>query len=75
MIAWMQSWESSHDHVAVGSWFGMMTLPRELSLKKGRLIQQPVRELEKYRRNGVTYTDVDVQERIQLPSVQGRCVE
>ena len=73
MIAWMQSWESSHDHVAVGSWFGMMTLPRELSLKKGRLIQQPVRELEKYRRNGVTYTDVDVQERIQLPSVQGRC--
>ena len=75
MIAWMQSWESSHDHVAIGSWFGMMTLPRELSLKKGRLIQQPVRELEKYRRNGVFYTDVDVQERIQLPSVQGRCVD
>ena len=23
MIAWMQSWESSHDHVAVGSWFGL----------------------------------------------------
>ncbi len=75
MIAWMQSWESSHDHVAVGSWFGMMTLPRELSIKKGRLIQQPVRELEMYRRNGVSYTDVDVQERIQLPAVQGRCVD
>ena len=75
MIAWMQSWESSFDHVSVGSWFGMMTLPRELSIKKGRLIQQPVRELEQYRRNGVFYTDVDVQERIQLPSVSGRCVD
>jgi beta-fructofuranosidase len=53
----------------------MMTLPRELSLKKGRLIQQPVRELEMYRRNAVFYTDVDVQERIQLPAVQGRCVD
>ena len=75
MIAWMQSWESSHDHVAIGSWFGMMTLPRELSLKKGRLIQQPVRELELYRKNAIYYTDVDVQERIQLPAVQGRCVD
>jgi beta-fructofuranosidase len=52
MIAWMQSWESSHDHTYIGKWFGMMTLPRELSIKKGRLIQQPVRELERYRRNG-----------------------
>ena len=75
MIAWMQSWESSHDHTYIGKWFGMMTLPRELSIKKGRLIQQPVRELEQYRANGVFYTDVDVQERIQLPEVQGRCVD
>lgn len=75
MIAWMQSWESSHDHATSSKWFGMMTLPRELSLKKGRLIQQPVRELEQYRQNGVYYTDVDVQERVQLPSVHGRCID
>ena len=75
MIAWMQSWESSHDHATASKWFGMMTLPRELSLKEGRLIQKPVRELEKYRQNGVFYTDVDVQQRLQLPSVQGRCVD
>lgn len=75
MIAWMQSWESSHDHPDDTDWFGMMTLPRELELKKGRLLQRPVKELEKYRVNPVFYSGVDVQERLQLPSVEGRCVD
>ena len=52
MIAWMQSW---HNLWIPGGqkWQGMMTIPREISLKNGRLIQKPVREIEKYHANMV----------------------
>lgn len=50
MIAWMQSWESpvTPEHLL---WSGMMTFPRELRIKNGRLLQSPVREIEQYRTN------------------------
>ena len=32
-----------------GKWFGQMGIPRELSIKDGRLIQKPVREIENLR--------------------------
>lgn len=75
MIGWMQSWESSHSQPQGAKWFGMMTLPRELSVKDGRLIQTPVRELEQYLSDPVIYRDVDVKDRIQLPDVKGRTVD
>ncbi len=75
MIGWMQSWESSHHQPQGKKWFGMMTIPRELSLRNGRLIQEPIRELEAYRRNRVSYHDVGVQDRMQLPSISGRCID
>ncbi len=31
-------------------WQGMMTLPRELKIKDGKIWQSPVRELEKYKK-------------------------
>lgn len=49
MIGWMQAWESyitPPDYI----WSGMMTLPRELSYRNGRLFQLPVRELEMWKR-------------------------
>lgn len=47
MIAWMQSWDNYLTPEQM-KWSGMMTLPRELSLKDGRLLQKPVRELANY---------------------------
>ncbi len=75
LIGWMQSWESSHSQPHGSQWFGMMTIPRELRIKNGRLIQNPVRELERYRSEQILYRDVDVRERIQLPQVCGRCLD
>lgn len=75
MIGWMQSWESCHSQPHGAKWFGMMTIPRELSIKDGKLLQKPVRELEQYRANLALYRDVDVQERLQLPQVSGRTVD
>ncbi len=56
MIAWMKSWDAcvvpdSQD------WQGMMTLPRELEIKDGRIWQKPVKEIENYRANKCHYTD------------------
>ncbi|MDO4491150.1 MAG: glycoside hydrolase family 32 protein [Lachnospiraceae bacterium] len=58
MIGWMQNWETSKAHSDQDRWFGQMSLPREVSLKNGRLYQQPIRELEQYRGNKVEYKDV-----------------
>lgn len=48
MIAWMQSWES---YITPKNylWSGMMTIPREINLRNGKLYQNPVKEIENYR--------------------------
>lgn len=75
LIGWMQSPETGHSQPHGIKWFGQMTTPRELSVKNGRLIQRPVRELESYRGEAVLYRNVYVRERLCLPQVSGRCVD
>jgi beta-fructofuranosidase len=75
MIGWMQSWETSHSQPHGTKWFGMMTIPRELHIVNGRLIQSPISELVRYHSEPVLYRDVDVRERIQLPQVCGRTLD
>jgi beta-fructofuranosidase len=47
MIAWMQSWENPLFSSSDG-FCGMMSFPRELHSKNGRLLQTPVKEIERY---------------------------
>ncbi|MDY2628293.1 MAG: glycoside hydrolase family 32 protein [Lachnospiraceae bacterium] len=75
MIAWMQNWDTSRLHPKETRWFGQMTLPRELSLKNGRLIQKPVRELEALRSNKAEYKDVVFEGTITLEGVAGRRID
>ena len=75
MIAWMQNWASAGAKPSHCRWFGQMTLPRELSVRDGRLYQFPVRELERYRGSCVSYTGIPVSEEICLPGVQGRMLD
>ena len=75
MIAWMQNWDTVNAKPYNCRWFGQMTLPRELSVKDGRLIQNPVRELEAYRRQRVTHRNIPVNGEINLPGVQGRVLD
>ena len=75
MIAWMQNWASAGAKPAHCRWFGQMTLPRELSVRDGRLYQVPVRELEGYRGGCVKHTGVPVSGEISLPGVRGRVVD
>ena len=64
----MQSW---HNLWIPGGqkWQGMMTIPREISLKNGCLIQKPVREIEKYHANMVRYSDEVVSGRRSLEGI------
>lgn len=77
MIGWMQSWESSRFHPDGAKWAGMLTLPRELSLVDGQLIQNPVRELSAYHTEPIVHTDVRLhaEKRLQLPGVSGRILD
>ena len=76
MIGWMQNWDTCNLHVKSTPWFGQMTIPRELSVRNGVLYQTPIRELERLRRDEVTYDDVTVEDgEIFLPGVAGWLVD
>ena len=74
-VGWMQSWENSHVRQAPFRWFGMQTLPRELTVKDGRLIQNPVREIESLRRNPHVYEGLILSGRLSLKPVRGRTMD
>lgn len=77
MIAWLQSWDNRltpDDY----KWSGMMTIPRELRVKNGRLQQYPVKEITKYYKNEVSYDDYELsgeQGNVEIPEIQGRVVD
>ena len=75
MIAWMQNWSTVGAKPNRCRWFGQTTVPRELSVKDGRLYQQPVRELEKYRSGRVVHRNIPVSGEVNLPGIQGRTLD
>jgi beta-fructofuranosidase len=76
MVAWMQNWDSITGIAPSQRWFGKMTLPRELSVRDGRLCQWPVRELDALRRNEVVHRNVELGlNPISLEGVRGRVAD
>lgn len=74
MIGWMQNWDTCAPP-AGAKYFGQMTLPRELSIRDGRLIQTPIRELEQLHGHRVAYSDVQIRDEVALNGVYGRKVD
>ena len=75
MIAWMQNWATVGAKPNHCRWFGQMNIPRELAVKGGRLIQNPVRELENYRGQCVMHRNIPVSGEVNLPGIQGRMLD
>ena len=75
MIAWMQNWATTNSVGRQDRLCGEMTLPRELCIREGRLVQNPVRELENYRGKRVAYENVLVDREINLGGVSGRLLD
>lgn len=75
MIAWMESWDTCDGAPRRHPWFGSMTLPRELSVREGRLYQQPIRELETLWQGGVCLQGVTVDGEARFEGVRGRMLD
>ena len=75
LIGWMANWDVCEFRQPKEKWYGMMTLPRELRVRDGRLYQLPVRELAKMRTNPVCYADAAVSGKVSLEGVRGRCAD
>ena len=75
MIAWMQNWDTIGGCPEGAKWFGQMTTPREIAIRDGRLIQNPVRELESRHGRRVSYKNIPVHEEVSLTGVYGRMVD
>ncbi|MDF2512024.1 MAG: sucrose-6-phosphate hydrolase [Herbinix sp.] len=74
MIAWMQNWDNylTPDYL---KWSGMMTIPRELTLRDGRLIQNPVKEIARYYKNEISYINHKIRGKERLNSISGRIID
>ena len=59
MIAWLQSWDNFMTPEDM-DWTGLMTIPRELHVKDGSLVQLPVREIENYYTGERSYENVSL---------------
>ncbi len=75
MIAWMQNWETSSCTLQSLPFMGQMTVPRELQIRDGRLIQNPVRELEACRGVQIDYHNVQISSETTLSGISGRYLD
>ena len=75
MIAWMQNWDTTGSQPDGAKWFGQMTTPRELTIRNGRLYQNPIRELERCHGRRVVYKDIPIHEEVSLNGVRGRVID
>ena len=75
MIGWMQNWDACNLRSPEESWFGQMSIPRELSVKNGRLYQWPIRELDRMRSNKTEHRNISFSGTISLDGVKGRRVD
>ncbi len=74
MIAWMQSWDNHILHEDC-NWSGLMTIPRELTIKNNILYQNPVREIENYYEDTVKIDSKLSGKNISLDGINGRYVD
>lgn len=76
MIGWMQNWDTCNLHSKNRPWFGQMSLPRELSVREGRLIQKPIREIEEMRDSKIEYENIGFENgTIRLDGITGRTID
>ncbi len=72
LIGWMQNWGTVGIKNPSEPWFGQMTIPRELSIKNGRIYQRPIREIENLRTDMVEYKNLSLKDTVVLDGIKGR---
>ena len=74
MIGWIGSWQNAVTPKEL-PFNGMMSVPRELSVRDGRLYQTPVREIENYYTDTVERTAIIGMKKVMLEDVEGRIAD
>ncbi|WP_226036108.1 glycoside hydrolase family 32 protein [Aquibacillus saliphilus] len=78
MFGWLGLPDATEEHHPTRDyqWIHAMTIPRELDLVEGKIIQRPVKELEKLREEEIQQANVKISnETVQLPNVHGKSIE
>ena len=70
MVGWMAMWFADMPEQKDG-WAGLMTVPRELSIKNGRVFTVPIKELKSLRYGGITHKDIKISEPAKLDGIKG----
>ena len=71
----MQNWDTARSQPNTIRTCGMMTVPRELSVRDKRLIQKPVRELSNYYGEKISYKNVPLSTETILTGIRGRVID
>ena len=74
MIGWLAMWNPPAGNVLfehIDGWAGLMTVPRELHIKDGKIISVPVPELKSLRIGEKSYSNVAVSNKTSLDGVKG----
>ena len=75
MIGWMQNWDTIQENDRSLDFNGQMAVPREISVRNGRIVQRPVRELDNYRGDKTEYKGVVIDGDTYLPGIEGRVMD
>lgn len=75
MIGWMQNWDACAEREKDQKWFGQMSVPRELRIKNGRILQSPIRELASHRTNPEAWRGELDGDRQTTPFFRGRTAD
>jgi beta-fructofuranosidase len=74
LLAWMNMWEMKYPlHELEHGWNGSMTLPRELVIENGRLLQKPYHTIENYQKYAFEDTDFEINGEYQNSKLRGTC--
>ena len=75
MTAWKEMWDRSFPSRAE-EWAGTYILPRELTVEDGQLIQRPVREIVRCRKDPVHITMLEADgNEVSAPGISGNVIE
>ena len=75
MIGWMQNWDTCSVRMEDMKWFGMMSIPREIKIENGKLIQKPIKEIESLHKDLIVYNDIEVSGNAVLDGISGRVLD
>ncbi len=75
MIGWMDNWETCKEAPRRHPWYAQMSVPRELRVEDGRLMQRPVREIKALWQGTVRHENIEIYEETQLPGIRGRLLD